>query len=352
MYRRRRVPAREPVFSFDSFLDLVTNVVGIIIRLILVAWVGARAYHSLQPTPVEEPSAAEVAPPTASEDPLHPEIARTRHALAEARLRLLEQMKTLDLVQMKKTETATLLAAVVADHRFTVKQRQGLEKTPSVPARIAPQGEASLSELRARSQSVLAEINALEKLPSLKKSLRYRAPVSRPVQADELMFECKGGRVTFIDIAAFLDEVKRGLGGKVEALQQRWQLEEVAGPIGAFRMRYTIERERGMLEDRLSRPEGGSFRYGLSAWVLEPIAPVRGETLEGALAAGSEFRQILAGQDLTNTVVTFWVYPDSFAQFRTLRDELYERGAEVAARPLTDGQPIAASRHGTASRGQ
>ena len=42
MIRRRR-PVREIAFSFDSFLDVVTNVVGIILRLILVAWVGARA---------------------------------------------------------------------------------------------------------------------------------------------------------------------------------------------------------------------------------------------------------------------------------------------------------------------
>ena len=44
MYRRRRRPEKEIAFSFDSFLDLVANVVGIIIRLILVAWVGARTY--------------------------------------------------------------------------------------------------------------------------------------------------------------------------------------------------------------------------------------------------------------------------------------------------------------------
>ena len=45
MYRRRRASREKIVFSFDSFLDVVANVNGIIIRLILVAWVGARAYH-------------------------------------------------------------------------------------------------------------------------------------------------------------------------------------------------------------------------------------------------------------------------------------------------------------------
>src|SRR2546426_341582 len=53
MYRRRRTPAREPAFSFDSFLDVVTNVVGIIVRLILVAWVGARAYGMIHADPAD-----------------------------------------------------------------------------------------------------------------------------------------------------------------------------------------------------------------------------------------------------------------------------------------------------------
>ena len=61
MHRRRR-PQREIPFSFDSFLDVVANVVGIIIRLILVVWVGARSYTSIQmlamPKPKVEPAAA------------------------------------------------------------------------------------------------------------------------------------------------------------------------------------------------------------------------------------------------------------------------------------------------------
>src|SRR5882724_11818435 len=44
---RRRLPKTRENFSFDSFLDVVANVVGIIIRLILVVWVGARSYTRL-----------------------------------------------------------------------------------------------------------------------------------------------------------------------------------------------------------------------------------------------------------------------------------------------------------------
>jgi hypothetical protein len=95
-----------------------------------------------------------------------------------------------------------------------------------------------------------------------------------------------------------------------------------------------------------------SYRYGLSTWQLEPIVAVRGETADAALAEGSEFRHIVDGLDPQQTVVTIWVYPDSFALYRRVRDYLYERDLVVAGRPLPEGVPISSSRRGTVSRGQ
>ena len=50
-------------------------------------------------------------------------------------------------------------------------------------------GQLLAADLRARGKSVLEKIKALEKLPPAKKTVRYHAPVSRPVHADEIMFE-------------------------------------------------------------------------------------------------------------------------------------------------------------------
>ena len=75
-------------------------------------------------------------------------------------------------------------------------------------------------------------------------------------------------------------------------------------------------------------------------------------TLEAALSEGSEFRQIVDGIDPQHTVVTFWVYPDSFTLYRRLRDYLYEHDVVVAGRPLPQDVPITCSRNGSVSRGQ
>src|SRR5205085_6853287 len=102
-------------------------------------------------------------------------------------------------------------------------------------------------ELRERSRRLMEEIKAIEKMPPVKKTLQYKTPVSQPVQAEELLFECRDGRVTFIDIGAMLREVRAIMRDKGEELRSRWEMDGVAGPVGCFRLRYTIERERDML---------------------------------------------------------------------------------------------------------
>src|SRR4051794_20348554 len=99
MIRRRRRGTREIPFSFDSFLDIVANVAGIIIRLILVVWIGARSYHGMQeaPPPAEpEPAAiAEETDPSDTGDPLEGELTQERKQLAAAEKALREQLNQL-----------------------------------------------------------------------------------------------------------------------------------------------------------------------------------------------------------------------------------------------------------------
>ena len=47
-----------------------------------------------------------------------------------------------------------------------------------------------------------------------------------------------------------------------------------------------------------------------------------------------------------------WVYPDGFALYRKLRDDLHERGYTVSARPLPEGMAIRGSPAGSVSAGQ
>lgn len=355
MYRRRLHQREKIAFSFDSFLDVVTNVVGIIIRLILVAWVGGRSYSALMLQSAEAPTAtAQIALPKAEDDPLTAEMRRTQQEFDAARARLQAQLQNLDLAESRGRQIQVQLTALAQERDQLAALQKDLAGADGHQEKTLRLGALSMDELRRRQQSLLDDIKKLEAQPAPKKELRYRTPVSRTVQTDEVFLECRGGRVTFIDLPAFLQEIQSKLEGRVAELRTSWKVDGSTQSVGAFRLRYSIEREKDAAEafggGAKPRTDGG-FRYGLTEWVVEPLAPVRGETLEAALAPSSDFHRLVNGLD-ASTVITFWVYPDSFELFRRLRDHLYERGLEVAGRPLPDGAPIAASRHGTASRGQ
>lgn len=362
MIRRRR-RHREIPFSFDSFLDVVANVVGIIIRLILVAWVGARSYNSVQEILKEKHSHSAAAdtlrtltqPGSPPGDPLEPELTRHRQELAEAQARLLEQLRQLDDVKGQHQQKQLQLTGLLNRRQGIEREQVSLDKILAGRNANQETQALTLAEIHQRRQRLTEEIQALEKLPPLGHTLHYRTPVSRPVFAEELMFECRGGRVAFVDIAGMVQEIKEGMEAKSKLLRTQWQVGDVTRPIGAFRLRYTLERHRGELDAFTSgsTPAGESgFRYGLGEWQVDAIAAARGENASEALATRSQFRQIVDVLDPQQAVVTFWVYPDSFALFRQLRDYLYDHELEVAGRPLPEGVPISGSRFGTVSRGQ
>jgi hypothetical protein len=350
MYRRRR-QVREIPFSFDSFLDVVANVCGIIIRLILVAWVGARSYHAVAAHKALEDAPPATTVPSAA-DPLEPALARQRAELEKEQKRLLDQLRQQQQVQALTANQQEQLAALQASEVQLANDRQQVEKSSTDQLRAAQTAQLTLAELKQRSDRLAAELRELECQPATTKTLHYRTPISRPVHTDELHFECQGGRICFIDLQAFLIEIHRDLEDKAKVLKTQWEANGVAGPVGAYRLRYTLDRERGPVDLGGLPNRDTPFRYGLAGWVVEPITQTRGETAEEALQPGSHFRRLIEALDPEQGVVTLWVYPDSFALYRQLRDYMHEHNIEVAGRPMPLGLPIASSRQGTASRGQ
>jgi hypothetical protein len=353
MFRRRPRRPREIAFSLDSFLDLVANVVGIIIRLILVAWVGARSYQAVIATPLPAtrppaPAAKETA------DTARRALDQNRKELQDTQDRLLAQLRQLEQVHSENEQAGKQLALLGTRQAELEKEQGALDRAATNQTRSTLAVAASLEDLRKRRERLDQDIKALEKLPSAKRVLRYRTPVSRPVHTDEYHFECRDGRVAFVDVAAFLAEIRETFRERGKELRTQWQVQAVTAPVGPFRLRYVVERERGLVDgvgSGLPNPDS-NFRYTVSAWTVEPLAVQRGEAGDAAMSPSSAFRQIVDTLDPDLAVVTFWVYPDSFPLYRRLRDYLYERGIEVAGRPLPIGYSIASSRHGSVSRGQ
>ncbi len=353
--RRRRLPKPRENFSFDSFLDVVANVVGIIIRLILVVWVGARSYTKLADQKLLDAGPSMPAlEARETDEPVYNVMQEEHRQLKKLEADLLEQLR---LVQKERD----IQSEMEPGEKASAEQIEAMKKTQE-QARMAASREATAlaqtnlttQEIQARCQKLSEQIKTLQMQPVNHRVLHYRTPVSKVVQGEEYHFEIRNGRVAFVDVFGLLAELTSHREDIEHQLENSWETTGTLGPIGPFRMNFTVERERGMIDslggDRPGTSRG--FRYGLTGWQIQPIALQRGETVAEALRTGSDFREIADRLDTEQTAVTFWVYPDSFAAFRQLRDYLYKREITVAARPLPAELPIASSRRGTSSRGQ
>ena len=115
---------------------------------------------------------------------------------------------------------------------------------------------------------------------------------------------------------------------------------ETVGPTQDFSLDYVIEAKVDQAR--------GQVLIRSREWVVRPVREGVGETVADALAAQSGFRRVLAG--LTpETTVTLWCYPDSFEQYRQVREELHRLGVPTACRPLPEGAPIGGSTEGSKS---
>ena len=115
-----------------------------------------------------------------------------------------------------------------------------------------------------------------------------------------------------------------------------------------FCLRYTIVR-RDFTPEEARRHGGAGFYPVLKHGFVIPVSETLGEPVEEALRADSRFRRILAEHAEFRPVATIWTYPEGFAAFRRIKDELHRLGFATAGRPLQPDMPIGLSSEGSRS---
>lgn len=337
MRRRREQRDHEP--GYDSFLDIVTNIVGILIILVMV--VGVRAKNS----PVD---VAPDRPETVDAETLR-SLAARRTAVESLRadtLKLAEQIREVERERLFRQYERERLA--VLDQALQEEIESRAEKLDDAQ-RQRRELEAAIAEHQRRMDRFLRERAAIDEMAQ-PVVLRHRAtPLAKLVdEEDELHFRLLDGRLAFIPLEELIEELVSDAQGKLPQLLRNPEFSSTVGPIGGFRLRYTMQQKRAHPEDRWSAGRATGLAE-LKRWVLLPASEQLGEPVDEALKQGSQFRRRLAGYVPETTTVTIWLYPADFANFRRVRDQLYELGFATAGRPLPDGFPITGSPDGTKS---
>ena len=329
----KRIRNSEDAPGHDSFLDIVANLVGILIILVMVVGVGAK--DALVRGVVQDEDQGPD-PEEAVEDAR--EAADSVEANINRDLALKHQRQQLE-IERRRLERDRLGVVVAAAERALNERRAQLDQEDRAVFDSSRELAAARTELlrlqRTKQvvQSAIAPPAVVEHIPT---------PLARTEFGVEAHFRLKNGRLVHVPIkqleAALVADARQRLsrGGAQSA-------GGVVGPIGGFRLSYKLRlaqyvRDNGFGATRVSGVE-------LDHYVLQPVSEELGEPFENAFAAGSQFNGILSRLD-PKTTITVWVYPDGFGQFRKLREELGRRGFLAASRPMPDDQPIGGSPQG------
>lgn len=330
----------------DAFLDIVANLVGILIILVVVLGTQSTAViEEINERALEQDAADQFAT-----DEQLASLAQhsMRAAAAQADSdRFENKVKQFDReVQARQQQRAVLMDLLAEAKSAWEEQKKSLDQDTTRQAALLSELKSAESKLaqfegeRKRLENQPAPVVAVEHLPT---------PMAKTVFGDELHFRLKDNRLSLVPIDKLISEIRRDFA-RVAPSSRQGQLSAAVGPVRGFVARYRMNKGREMVS------QGGqlqmSTRIQLVGMTLEPLQEPHGQPLEQMLSAGGELDIELAGRNPGSTTITVWVYPGSFAAFRKLKEHLYAKGFATAARPLPYDHPISGGPSGTRSNAQ
>jgi hypothetical protein len=370
-------------FGSDSFLDVVANIVGILIILIVVAGLRVSRTPVISNAAPVEPALADRQPSVVPEEDAAPaepdwgawfppaELVPPEPAPMAVLQPPPEPTPPPDLVaraEQLRAGIATVRSRIAAaQQRRKSMSDQGSRGLPQLAGlqRALDDARDKRTELQQQSRELAAAVSTREReLSNLQAELLTRlaggpktevlshrvTPIGRVVSGPELHFRLEGNRVSVVPIDALADELKKRIERNRDSLLRMQRYEGTVGPIDGYEMRYVMRQQHSTVLEEL-RFGRGFVKMSVVFWELLPQRNVPTESGDEAMRRNSRFYRTLqrAGP---NATITFWVLPDSFELHRTLQEFAHSAGFEVAARPLPYGVPIAGSPNGSRSVAQ
>ncbi|MFN0020304.1 MAG: hypothetical protein ACKVP0_18755 [Pirellulaceae bacterium] len=322
---RRKSNSQAEAPGQDSFLDVVANLVGILIILVMIVSAHAKSAMIAEETSTTNPRTP-VGP--------SPDLAAAEAAAADVEKNMAElegkiQRQALE-VAFRQEERGQLQTIVALAEQELAKSRDAMTEEDRAQYDLAQDLIQSKGELERLGQTITSVVK-----PSKTVLQHLPTPMAKTVFGHEMHFRLLGGRLAYVPMNEMTDALQKDAPTKVQKLRSQPRIEESLPVRDGFGARYSLRREG----DRVAFEE---------IYMVDAEENL-GEPANQALQPNSLFRGRLNGHDPKRTTVTVWVYPDSFDEFRQLKGELFKLGFLTAARPLPFGVPIAASPDGNRS---
>ena len=330
----------------DAFLDIVANLVGILIILVVVLGTQSTAVIEEIQDQIENETVAEA---YASDEQLA-ELARQSMRAASAQAdsdRFEDLIKQFDSqIEERKQQRGILMDLLAEAEAAWNEKKTDLDRQTTLAAQryteftTAQQQLASLQGEKNRLENQPQAVVAVEHLPT---------PMAKTVFGDELHFRLKGNLLSVVPVEKLVAEIRRDFE-RVAPSSRDGQMDAAVGPVRGYVARYRMDKNQAMVA-RGGRVQMAT-RIQLVGMTVTPLNEPHGQPMDQVLADRSELDIELAGRNPNATTITVWVYPDSFAAFRRLKEHLYARGFATAARPLPMDHAISGGPQGTRSNAQ
>jgi len=334
MSKRRN---EENAIGEDAFLDTIANLVGILIILVVI--VGSRSYATAK-IAVEQEIKSKVGE-------LESPLGKSKN-LDQDLQKQYDELRSYDLeINYRDAERMAILDRVTVAEKLVGEELENINQS----ARERIETEQEMSELEKQLANLLQQQGDIQSIEQSTAILQHLpTPMAKTVFGRELHVMMRGNKTAVIPWERLISLLKSEARRSAERNSQKDRFVNQLGPVDGFLMTYGLKSQSGIMSD------GSSTRLArtieLEKFELEPTADVIYESVAETMAAGGRLRLELASYTAQHTTVTVWVYPDSFNEFRILKEKLFTVGFLCAARPLPFNVRIGASPRGSASTAQ
>jgi hypothetical protein len=281
------------------------------------------------------------APQAAANGDLEAEVEEREQSLTSAESEIEDLQVQTQMVQaaIEGASSARLqLATALSAAKVEVERR----KQAADAAKVADaERAAKRSQLEEAIQQCTLQAEAIKhQKATTAEVLAYPTPIGRTVNGEEIHFQIAGDRIAYIPLEELFELAKRNTQRHASSIAEMAAKIETVGPVQGFVLDYVIEAKIDQAR--------GQILIRSREWVVRPVDPLVGEPVAEALRSPSRFRGVLGGVK-PDTTITLWCYPDSFAAYRLVREEMHRLGIPAAGRPLPEGAPIGGSTEGSKS---
>jgi hypothetical protein len=322
----------------DSFLDVITNIVGILILLVLV--VGLRTSRSVHNGP----------------DPQIAEQARTQDQLRTAyNSALTAELNIRDLVNrvgnahgevnFREGEREWLNTNVVQAEQEIAERRAKLSTDGQRDFDLRQKLNAAQSELDELSRQQIALMSQDAPMEQIE---CQPTALAKTVTGKEVHLLLSDDHVAIVPFDELVEELKTDIDANAWRLRQQDGMVRTIGPINGFRLKYYFVKEDVMRSSAAGTYMTGSISRFSRCYFL-PVQTPMGEPAADAMKPNGELFLHLKGLRADGTTITIWTYPGNYDRLRQLKRSIREVGFQIAVRPLPKGTPIGAASDGSKS---